>query len=155
MTLEDLRNIVQASDAELEAGLRKAKVLNLNGTLRPLPASSLLDVLVTLLLTITSRGLPRPPRPIPLQELINHLDDDFQVNPAVTEHIASWYGIVDGAEGSRMWEADVKSIVGDIGIGLLRKNAVSGLLGFAVTDSEPSIRSLVRNNSFSTTGGNK
>lgn len=131
MTLDELRNIVQASDAELEAGLRKAKVLNLNGTLRPLPASSQLDVLVTLLLTITSRGLPRPPRPIPLQELINHLEDDFQVTPGVTEHIAGWYGVVGGSEGSRMWEADVKSIVADIGIGLLRKNTVSGLLSIS------------------------
>ncbi|KAG9088727.1 hypothetical protein FRC06_001904 [Ceratobasidium sp. 370] len=121
VTLENLRSTVQASDTELEAGLRKAKVLNLNGTLRPLPATQLADILVTILLTIASRGLPRPPNPIPLGELITHLEDDFQHSPAVVEQVASWYGVVSGRGEKQIWEADVKAIVGDIGIGLLRR----------------------------------
>ncbi|KAG8720777.1 hypothetical protein FRC08_018236 [Ceratobasidium sp. 394] len=121
VTLENLRSTVQASDTELEAGLRKAKVLNLNGTLRPLPASQLAEMLVTTLLTIASRGLPRPPNPIPLSDLTAHLEDDFQYSPAVVKQVASWYGVVSGKGSEPIWEADIKAIVGDIGIWLLRK----------------------------------
>ncbi|KAG8746962.1 hypothetical protein FRC10_002761 [Ceratobasidium sp. 414] len=121
VTLESLRATVQASDTELEDGLRKAKVLNLNGTLRPLPATYLAEILVTTLLTIASRGLPRPPKPIPLGELMVHLEDDFQHSPAVVEQVATWYGIVSGKGDKQTWEADIKGIVGDIGIGLLRR----------------------------------
>ncbi|CAE6428377.1 unnamed protein product, partial [Rhizoctonia solani] len=121
VTLDELRNIVQASDSELEDGLRKARVLNLGGTLRPLPISSLTEILVTLLLTIGSTGLPRPPKPIPLVKLIQNIEDEFQVNPDVMEHIASWYGTVNGEGDKRMWEADMKAIVGEIGVGILRR----------------------------------
>ncbi|KAG8705774.1 hypothetical protein FRC09_002767 [Ceratobasidium sp. 395] len=121
VTLEDLRSTVQASDTELEAGLRKAKVLNLGGTLRPLPASNLSDFLVTTLLTIASRGLPRPPNPIPLHELTTHLEDDFQIPSDVMVQVASWYGVVSSKGSKQMWEPDIKAIVADIGVGLLRK----------------------------------
>ncbi|KAG8728721.1 hypothetical protein FRC11_010341 [Ceratobasidium sp. 423] len=121
VTLGELRNIVQASDNELEEGLRKAKILNLGGTLRPLPSSSLTEILVTLLLTIVSTGLPRPPKPIPLVKLMQNIEDEFQVNPDVMEHIASWYGIITGEDEKRMWEADIKAIIGEIGVGILRR----------------------------------
>ncbi|KDN49775.1 hypothetical protein RSAG8_01840, partial [Rhizoctonia solani AG-8 WAC10335] len=121
VTLGDLRSIVQASDAELEEGLRKARILNLAGTLRPLPTSSLTEILVTLLLTIASTGLPRPPKPIPLLKLAQNIEDEFQVNPDVMEHIASWYGVITGKGDIRMWEADMKAIIGEIGIGILRR----------------------------------
>ncbi|CAE7206119.1 unnamed protein product [Rhizoctonia solani] len=121
VTLDELRDLVQASDLELEEGLRKAKILNLSGTLRPLPASSLTEILVTLLLTIASTGLPRPPKPIPLLKLIQNIEDEFQVNPDIMEHIASWYGVVTGKGDKRMWQADIKAIIGDIGVGILRR----------------------------------
>ncbi|CAE6438352.1 unnamed protein product [Rhizoctonia solani] len=121
MTLDELRNIVQASDSELEEGLRKARILNLAGTLRPLPTSSLTEILVTLLLTIASTGLPRPPKPIPLLKLMQNIEDEFQVNPDVMEHIASWYGVITGKDDKRMWEADMKAIIGEIGVGILRR----------------------------------
>jgi sister chromatid cohesion protein DCC1 len=143
VTLEELRNTIQASDAELEVGLRNAKVLNLNGKLRPLPASSLADILVTALLTIASRGLPRPPRPIPLRELTTHLEDDFQVAPAVMEQVAGWYGVVSGEGKGQMWEADVKAIVADIGIGMLRRSNVSDLSGVHRSDRERNISGAV------------
>ncbi|KEP54434.1 sister chromatid cohesion protein DCC1 [Rhizoctonia solani 123E] len=122
MTLDELRNIVQASDSELEEGLRKARILNLAGTLRPLPTSSLTEILVTLLLTIASTGLPRPPKPIPLLKLMQNIEDEFQVNPDVMEHIASWYGVITGKGDKRMWEADIKAIIGEIGVGILRRS---------------------------------
>ncbi|KAJ1304701.1 hypothetical protein OPQ81_005840 [Rhizoctonia solani] len=121
VTLNELRNIVQASDSELEEGLRKARVLDLGGTLRPLPASGLTEILVTLLLTIASTGLPRPPKPIPLVKLMQNIEDEFQVNPDVMEHIANWYGIITGENDKRMWEADIKAIIGEIGVGILRR----------------------------------
>ncbi|CAE6419810.1 unnamed protein product [Rhizoctonia solani] len=121
MTLDELRNIIQASDSELEEGLRKARILNLGGTLRPLPMSSLTEILVTLLLTIASTGLPRPPKPIPLVKLVQNIEDEFQVNPDVMEHIAIWYGTISGEGDKRMWDADMKAIIGEIGVGILRR----------------------------------
>ncbi|CAE6401006.1 unnamed protein product [Rhizoctonia solani] len=121
VTLNELRNIVQASDSELKEGLRKARILNLAGTLRPLPSSSLTEILVTLLLTIASTGLPRPPKPIPLVKLMQNIEDEFQVNPDVMEHIATWYGVITGEGEKRIWEADMKAIIGEIGVGILRR----------------------------------
>ncbi|QRV93859.1 sister chromatid cohesion protein [Ceratobasidium sp. AG-Ba] len=117
VTFEDLRSIVQASDTELESGLRKSKILNLNGTLRPLPPTRLLDILVLTLVTIASQGLPEPPKPIPLRELSTHMEDDFQTSPAVMEQLASWYGCISK---DNMWEMDVKAVVAEVGVGLLR-----------------------------------
>lgn len=121
VTFEELRNVVQASDAELEDGLRKARVLNLGGTLRPLPLASLNEILVTTLLTIASTGLPRPPNPIPLDRLMQNLEDEFQVDSAIVEHIVDWYGTIAGTGKDRKWEADMEAIVGEIGVGLLRR----------------------------------
>ncbi|QRV79191.1 sister chromatid cohesion protein [Ceratobasidium sp. AG-Ba] len=117
VTFEDLRSIVQASDTELESGLRKSKILNLNGTLRPLPPTRLLDILVLTLVTIASQGLPEPPKPIPLRQLCTHMEDDFQTSPAVMEQLASWYGSISK---DNMWIMDVKAVVAEVGVGLLR-----------------------------------
>lgn len=124
VTLEDLRNLIQASDAELEVGLRKAKILNLNGTLRPLPPTRLMDILVQTLVTVASRGLPIPPKPIPLQELCTHMEDDFQTSPAVMEQIAGWYGSLSESGSREKWQADIKAIVTEVGIGLLRDDQI-------------------------------
>lgn len=139
---QDAKTDVQASDKELDRGLKERRVLVINGKLLPLltlsdyfaqtlnlntgflrPISkdylkTLLELVLNLLASLSLRS-----DNIPLDDLVSSLAQDHEVPRAVSMQLLAWFGDVDEAQGS--WTMDVQAVVKEVGIGLMRHHRVS------------------------------
>ncbi|KAH9910634.1 sister chromatid cohesion protein Dcc1 [Fomitopsis serialis] len=113
-TYEKARAMLQASDAELDQGLKKRRVLILNGELRPISPTYLNAILELLLTHLVSLSLPHDSAS--MDALCCALQDGYDVRKDVCKQVMAWFGnIIDGE-----WCMDKTAVVREIGLGLLR-----------------------------------
>ncbi|KAI0356391.1 hypothetical protein OH77DRAFT_1589352 [Trametes cingulata] len=118
-TYEDARMTIQASDAELDKGLRDRRVLILKGELRPIAPSYLTTILEYLLNSLVSESLSHANASV--TTLLRALED-HDVPRDVTRQVMAWFGRMQGSGGSETWEMDVDAVVREIGLGILRSH---------------------------------
>ncbi|KAI0829916.1 sister chromatid cohesion protein Dcc1 [Trametes gibbosa] len=118
LTYGDALGTIQASDTELDRGLRDRRVLILRGELRPIAPSYLTTILEALLNTLVSYSLPHTDAP--LTPLLVALEEEHEVRRDVTRQILGWFGRVDEGELGSTWEMDVAAVVREVGLGILR-----------------------------------
>jgi len=117
-TYEDIREAIQASDAELNKIIRESYILRINGYLRPLPLPSLTHILVLILTSITSSGLSSAS--VPVQNLLRTLNQEHEVPNHIALQVMEWFGPVSGGSGvGGKWKMDAKQVVRQVGIGVL------------------------------------
>ncbi|KAG6873769.1 hypothetical protein C0995_011588 [Termitomyces sp. Mi166 len=116
ITYEDALQTIQASNMELDRGLRDKHILIINGELRPI-APTYLDRLLELFLNVpVALSLSRESASV--ETLSSSLADDHEVPRSITTQVMSWFGeIKDGK-----WKMDVNALIKEIGIGILRNH---------------------------------
>ncbi|EIW62603.1 uncharacterized protein TRAVEDRAFT_112797 [Trametes versicolor FP-101664 SS1] len=117
-TYDDARKTIQASDVELDKGLRDRRVLLVKDELRPIAPSHLTKILECLLINLVSQSLPYTDAP--LMPLIHALEDDHDVPRDITRQVMSWFGRIDEGQLGSTWEMDADAVVREIGLGILR-----------------------------------
>ncbi|RDX45608.1 hypothetical protein OH76DRAFT_1387628 [Lentinus brumalis] len=115
-TYEDARSTIQASDAELDKGLRDRRILILDGELRPIARSHLTTILELILTNLVSLSLPHTAAPI--ATLVSALEHEHDIRSAVSRQVFSWFGRVDENRGT--WDMDVDAVIREVGLGILR-----------------------------------
>ncbi|KAI0331169.1 hypothetical protein GY45DRAFT_1322645 [Cubamyces sp. BRFM 1775] len=119
-TYEDARRTLQASDAELDKGLRDRRVLILKGELRPIAPSHLTTILELLLTNLVSLSLPYTAASI--SPLVTALEDEHDIRRDVTRQVIAWFGNIKQGSQDDMgtWEMDADAVVKEVGLGILR-----------------------------------
>ncbi|KIY74039.1 hypothetical protein CYLTODRAFT_364313 [Cylindrobasidium torrendii FP15055 ss-10] len=111
---EDVRGRIQASDEELERGLRDRRILNIHGELRPVSPPYLKTILEAILTLLVSYSIPHNNASVELLSL--YLDSDHEIPRSVSAQVMLCFGTIkDG-----FWTMDVNAIVRQVGLGLLR-----------------------------------
>ncbi|KAJ6628699.1 sister chromatid cohesion protein Dcc1 [Mycena sp. CBHHK59/15] len=105
---------IQASEVELERGLRQQRVLNVNGELRPIAPGYLTSILESILNFLASQSLLY--QAVPAEELSSTLADENEISRSVSTQIMFWFGEVYEST----WSMDVDSVLKEIGLGILR-----------------------------------
>ncbi|OCH89001.1 hypothetical protein OBBRIDRAFT_779081 [Obba rivulosa] len=113
-TYEDVSGSIQASEVELQRGLKERRILTLNGQLRPLRPSYLTTILELLLNTLVSLSLPHTAAPV--DRLVDTLAQAYDIQRDVSTQVMSWFGTIL----SDSWDMDVDAVVKEVGLGLLR-----------------------------------
>ncbi|KAI0768752.1 sister chromatid cohesion protein Dcc1 [Trametes elegans] len=115
-TYEDARRTIQASDAELDGGLRDRRVLILKGELRPIAPSHLTTILELLLTSLVSLSLSHAAAPV--TPLLSALEDEHEIRREVVRQVMAWFGDIEG--GGATWKMDADAVVREVGLGILR-----------------------------------
>lgn len=105
---------IQASEAEFQQGLKEKRILVLDGYLRPIVPTHLSTILELILSYVVTLSLSYQAAGV--EELVSTLADEHEVPREVSGQIISWFGPVK--EG--LWEMDVKAVVAEIGLEILR-----------------------------------
>ncbi|KAF9813694.1 hypothetical protein IEO21_05410 [Rhodonia placenta] len=113
VTYAEARETLQASDIELDRGLRDRRVLILGGYLRRLAPSYLTTILELLLTNLVSLSLSHEAASV--VELCSALDG-HDVSRDVCRQVMAWFGEV--ADGK--WKVNVAAAVKEVGLGILR-----------------------------------
>ncbi|KAF8621562.1 hypothetical protein AX15_007590 [Amanita polypyramis BW_CC] len=116
LTYGQAKREIQASGNELDRALKDRRILVINGELRPILPGYLHQVLELLLNLLIALSLPHDDAPI--DELAPALATDHEVPHTVTDQVMSWFGEVSGGK----WKMDVKAVVKEIGLNLLREH---------------------------------
>ncbi|PIL34002.1 hypothetical protein GSI_03710 [Ganoderma sinense ZZ0214-1] len=116
LAYDDARALIQASDAELDKGLRDRRVLILKGELRPIAPSHLTTILELLLTNLVCLSLSHTAASI--SALVSSLEDDHDIRRDITRQVMAWFGRLDDDNGT--WEMDVDAVVREVGLGILR-----------------------------------
>ncbi|KAJ3537045.1 hypothetical protein NM688_g6747 [Phlebia brevispora] len=114
LTYEDARAMLQASDVELENGLKTRRVLTLRGELRPIAPSHLTTILELLLNYLVSLSLSHEAAPI--EDLAAALEEDHEIRREVSRQVMAWFGETKGG----LWTMDTSATVREVGIGIMR-----------------------------------
>ncbi|KIR32228.1 sister chromatid cohesion protein DCC1 [Cryptococcus deuterogattii MMRL2647] len=112
-TKEQLRSVVQASDAELEQGLKERNVIEVDGRMLLLPSVHLKDFL-NILLSLLAINSSRLPTTAPSQAIITALEE-YDVPPSISVPVLDLFGTVEDGR----WTANVKRMVKEVGLGIL------------------------------------
>lgn len=125
-TKEQLRSVVQASDAELEQGLKERNVievegefdshkfrLTFSGRMLLLPSVHLKDFLNILLSLLAINSL-RSPTTAPSQTIITALEE-YDVPSSISVPVLDLFGTVEDGQ----WMANVERMVKEVGLGIL------------------------------------
>ncbi|KAF8205052.1 sister chromatid cohesion protein Dcc1 [Pholiota molesta] len=115
-TYDDARAEIQASDAELDKGLKDRRILIINNELRPIKPeylNRLLELILNLLISLSMKYTS-----VSVEQLSSVLADGHEVPRAVSTQIMAWFGeLKDGR-----WKMDVGSVVRELGLGILRNH---------------------------------
>ncbi|KAG6869263.1 hypothetical protein C0993_000016 [Termitomyces sp. T159_Od127] len=114
MTYDDALQTIQASDIELERGLRERHILVYNGELRPI-APAYLDHLLELFLTVLV-ALSLSHESASVEAMSSSLADDHQVPRPISTQIMSWFGEIEDGK----WKMNVNALIKEVGLGILR-----------------------------------
>ncbi|TDL26230.1 hypothetical protein BD410DRAFT_572988 [Rickenella mellea] len=122
-TYSDIKMDVQASDCELDRGLREKHVLVVNGELRPISPSYLTTVLELLLTTLVS--LSQSPDAASAVDLADALENDHEIRRDISMQVMSWFGELssEAVKSAMKWKADIEAIVRQVGLGILRAHS--------------------------------
>ncbi|KAF8974485.1 sister chromatid cohesion protein Dcc1 [Flammula alnicola] len=91
-TYQDARAEIQASDAELDKGLKDRRILIINNELRPIAPSylnRLLELILNLLVSLSMKHTS-----VSVEELSSALADEHEVARGVSTQIMSWFAVV-------------------------------------------------------------
>ncbi|WVN90556.1 uncharacterized protein L203_105795 [Cryptococcus depauperatus CBS 7841] len=113
-TKEQLQSVIQASDEELEEGLRERNVVEVDGKMLLLPPAELKELLTIVLCLLTVHA--GASSSAPTEALISSLEE-HDVSPSLSAAVLGLFGEVQGD----LWIADVERIVKQVGMGLLCK----------------------------------
>lgn len=114
LTLDEAREMLQASDAEISRGLKDRRVLILNGELRPIAPTYLLTILELLLNYLVSLSLPHQAASI--DQLVNALEEEHEIKRTISMQVMEWFGGLDAG----LWIMDVSLVMKEVGVGILR-----------------------------------
>lgn len=112
-TKEQLRSVVQASEAELEQGLKERNVIEVDGRMLLLPSVHLKDFL-NILLSLLAINSSKSATTAPSQTIIAALEE-YDVPPSISVPALNLFGTVEDGQ----WTADVKRMVREVGLGIL------------------------------------
>ncbi|OWT35849.1 sister chromatid cohesion protein DCC1 [Cryptococcus neoformans Bt1] len=112
-TKEQLRSVVQASEAELEQGLKERNVIEVDGRMLLLPSIHLKDFL-NILLSLLAINSSKSATTAPSQTIIAALEE-YDVPPSISVPALNLFGTVEDGQ----WAADVKRMVREVGLGIL------------------------------------
>ncbi|OWZ27930.1 sister chromatid cohesion protein DCC1 [Cryptococcus neoformans c45] len=112
-TKEQLRSVVQASEAELEQGLKERNVIEVDGRMLLLPSVHLKDFL-NILLSLLAINSSKSATTAPSQSIIAALEE-YDVPPSISVPALNLFGTVEDGQ----WTADVKRMVREVGLGIL------------------------------------
>ncbi|OXG11038.1 sister chromatid cohesion protein DCC1 [Cryptococcus neoformans Tu401-1] len=112
-TKEQLRSVVQASEAELEQGLKERNVIEVDGRMLLLPSVHLKDFL-NILLSLLAINSSKSATTAPSQTIITALEE-YDVPPSISVPALNLFGTVEDGQ----WTADVKRMVREVGLGIL------------------------------------
>ncbi|KAF7301741.1 Glutamine synthetase [Mycena indigotica] len=104
ISYEDAKSLIQASDGELASTLRKRRILDIRGKLRPIAPSYLTTILETILNHIVAQGLK--PEAVPASELSATLADENEISVAVSMQVMTWFGNLNDG----VWVLDVPAV---------------------------------------------
>ena len=122
-----MKSEIQASDAQLEAGMKDRHILVLNGELRPITSEHLNSVLELILNTLAASSLSHNAAPV--CDIIEVLQSDHEIPSEVTLQVLSWFGAINAPEsGEKSWSMDASKVVRQLGIGILSSYRVRYLL---------------------------
>ncbi|KAF8913973.1 sister chromatid cohesion protein Dcc1 [Gymnopilus junonius] len=116
LTYKEAKEQIQASDAELDRGLRERRILIINNELRPIAHSflnRLLELELNLLVSLSMKHTS-----VSVEDLCSTLSDDHDVPRTVSTQVMSWFGVI--TEGR--WKMDVEGVVKEVGLGILRNH---------------------------------
>ncbi|KAJ8519374.1 hypothetical protein ONZ45_g3675 [Pleurotus djamor] len=123
LTYDEAMSEIQASDNEMNKGLEERRVLIINGYLRPISRPFLVTILELILNLLVSLSLS--PSHVPINDLASTLADEHEIPIPVTHQIMNWFGETDFAEDR--WAIDMKELLKEIGLGLLRDSGREGI----------------------------
>ncbi|WVF69001.1 hypothetical protein IAT40_003775 [Kwoniella sp. CBS 6097] len=133
-TREQLASVIQASEAELERGLKERNVVEVEGRMLFLPPKPLKELLTLLLSLLTIHHTsPSTPDVAPSKTIIDALKDEHDVPSSLCRPVLSLFGRLSSADKSvneqaaqaaeevdaEVWKADVEAMVRQVGNGLL------------------------------------
>ena len=139
VSYEQVKGDVQASDVELQSGMRKARVITIDGMtnatcrryvltspyvgeLKSLSLRTLTQFLLQAINVVVSQAYATDA--VPLDQLAELLNSQHCVIPEITTQVSPWFGeVVDDVRG-RIWKIDSKAVVQEVGLGLLSKYKV-------------------------------
>ncbi|KNZ81511.1 Sister chromatid cohesion protein DCC1 [Termitomyces sp. J132] len=114
ITYNDALHTIQASDMELDDGLKNRHILNINGELR-LIAPAYLDHLLELFLNgLVALSLSHESASV--EALSSSLADDHEVPRSISTQVMSWFGEIEDGK----WKMDVSALTKEVGLGILR-----------------------------------
>ncbi|KIK68058.1 hypothetical protein GYMLUDRAFT_36879 [Collybiopsis luxurians FD-317 M1] len=117
-TYADAQSLVQASEAELDRGLRDRRILRINESLRPISSSYLTKIIQFILITLAALSLDH--ESVPIEKLCAALANEHDVSRTVTIQVMGWLGDINEIDGK--WKMDVEAVVREAGLGLLKEH---------------------------------
>jgi len=95
------------------------------GFLRPISKDYLQNLLEIILNLLVSLGLHHDSNNVPLDDIVSSLADEHEVPRTVSLQLLAWFGELD--ESGSKWKMNIKDILKEVGIGLLRYHRVRWL----------------------------
>ncbi|WWC70958.1 uncharacterized protein I206_104910 [Kwoniella pini CBS 10737] len=120
-TRDQLNSVIQASDEELEIGLKERNVIEFQGKMLLLPPKELKELLsiILSLLTIHNFG-PGKLNLSPSKPIIECLENDHEISNEIIKEVLKLFGELSKKdEEEEIWKANIKKIIKEIGNGLL------------------------------------
>ncbi|KAJ3989711.1 sister chromatid cohesion protein Dcc1 [Lentinula detonsa] len=115
-TYADARAMIQASETELNRGLRERRILRINENLRPISSAYLTKIIQFILNTLAALSLNH--ESIPIEQVCTTLADEHDVPRIVSVQVMGWFGEISELEGK--WKMDVVAVVREAGLGILK-----------------------------------
>ncbi|KAF9519152.1 hypothetical protein BS47DRAFT_1288725 [Hydnum rufescens UP504] len=109
ISYDQVKSEVQASDAELQTGMRKARVITIDGELKYLPLTTLTRFLLQAINVLVSQAYAIDA--IPLDQLAELLNSQHGVIAEITTQVSRWFGEIIDDAGGRIWKVNVKAVV--------------------------------------------
>ncbi|KAF5390682.1 hypothetical protein D9757_002722 [Collybiopsis confluens] len=118
VTYADAQALIQASEVELQRGLRDRRILYINEYLRPIASAYLTKVIQVILNTLAALSLDH--EAVSVEKLSAVLTDEHDVPRVVSVQVMGWLGEINELTGE--WKMDVEAIVREAGLGLLKES---------------------------------
>ncbi|EIW67674.1 hypothetical protein TREMEDRAFT_33206 [Tremella mesenterica DSM 1558] len=118
-TRQQLLSVIQASEVELDKGLKERNVVAVDGTLLLLPPDKLHPILTILLTLLSIHNVHEHSKSVqvPVKEVMRELET-YELERGLIRGILSLFGEIDDPE-NEVWKADIIRLVREVGNGIL------------------------------------
>ncbi|KAF9268055.1 hypothetical protein L218DRAFT_854083 [Marasmius fiardii PR-910] len=121
LTYSDAKSLIQASNVELDHGLREKRILQVNGQLRPIALSYLGRIIEILLNTLVSHSIDY--KAASVERITAMLLEEHEIPRPISLQVISWFGTTEGDN----WCMDVLSVIKESGLTLLRRHKTDSI----------------------------